>query len=231
MTGLGASSGARMDHDVPAARAVALTATGPSLARDVRRPVVNLLNQLDLAVETGDRTAIARLLPALDASERAELAGPVTMGRTRPYLPTLHNPIRAEAEILLGRLDRAAALLAGAPANCLPCTSARARLAQAQGDVAGTAKAYDAAVKMAPSLPHPLVDRGRFLLAQQRWAAAEADFRAAEKLSNGWADPQKYLGDALAAQGRRADAKAAWAEAVRRAPKWAEAQAALKAAS
>lgn len=121
-------------------------------------------------------------------------------------------------------------MLANTPANCLPCTSARAKLAQAQGDLPGAGRWFNAAVRIAPSLPQPLIDRGRFLLSQQRWAAAEANFRAAERLSRGWADPQKYLGDALAAQGRRAEAKAAWAEAVRRAPKWREAQAALTAA-
>lgn len=220
---------AQMEHDGPAAMAAARNAGDPSIRSQVKSVVqdmANALRQLEVAISTGDRAAIAAHLRDLERREMAAVADGELGVSTGSFIPTLNNPAKAEAEILLGRLDRAAALLAGAPANCLPCTSARARLSQAQGDLAGAAKAYDAAVTMAPSLPHPMLDRGRFRLAQQRWAAAEADFRAAERLSRGWADPQKFLGDALAAQGRTADAMAAWAEAARRAPKWAEARAA-----
>lgn len=221
---------ARMDHDTATAREIAPDASDLSMGgtvTPVERLMASTMRQLEVAVDTGDRAAAANLLTELDARERAATTSPETGPITRALLSTRNNPIRAEAEILLGHYDRAAALLANTPANCLPCTSARAKLAQAQGDLPGAGRWFIAAVRIAPSLPQPLIDRGRFLLSQQRWAAAEADFRAAERLSQGWADPQKYLGDALAAQGRRAEAKAAWAEAVRRAPKWREAQAAL----
>ncbi len=224
---------AQMDHDGAAAMAAARMAGDPSIRSQVKYPLqamVNGLRQLEVAIALRDREAVAEQLQILDARERVAVTDGELGASTQLFIQTLNNPAKAEAEMLLGRNDRAAALLAGSPANCLPCTGARAKLAQALGDAAGAAAAHDAAVKLAPSLPHPLVDRGRFRLAQRQWAAAEADFRAAERLSRGWADPQKYLGEALAGQGRRAEAKAAWAEAVRRAPKWTEAQAALKTA-
>ncbi|OSZ69213.1 hypothetical protein CAP39_10545 [Sphingomonas sp. IBVSS1] len=224
---------ALMDHDGQAAMAAAQNAGDPSIRSQVKTVVqamANALRQLEVANAIGDRAAIAAHLRDLERREQAAMADGELGLSTGSFIPTLNNPAKAEAELRLGHPDRAAALLAGAPATCLPCKSVRARLALATGDMAGAAAGFDAAVAMAPSLPHPLVDRGRFRLEQRQWAAAEADFRAAERLSRGWADPQKYLGDALAAQGKRAQAKAAWTEAVRRAPKWEEARTALAAA-
>lgn len=225
---------AQMDHDIAAATATAPGALDPMFRSQVRvalRSMANTLRRLEVATDGADRDAAEKLLRELDTREQAALADAEFGASVSGFMQTLNHPIRAEAEIMLGRLDRAEALLAGAPDACLPCTSAKAKLAQAQGDVPSAAIAYDAAVKLAPALPHPLVDRGRFLLGQRKWAAAESNFRAAERLSRGWADPQKYLGDALAAQGRRTEARASWSEAVRRAPKWPEAQAALAAAN
>ncbi len=196
-----------------------------------RQSLLDLVQRLEVATLANDHVAIRSLLAQVPAIAAAAQNDPLDGNLTRITASTNWRPTMARAHIALGEFDRAANELANAPADCLPCTLARAALAQARGDMATAARLHDAAVSLAPRLPQPYLERGRFLLAQRKYAAAERNFRAAEKLSNGWADPQKYLGDALAAQGRPAEARAAWAEAVRRAPKWAEAQAALKRAA
>lgn len=199
------------------------------------RPTVRRYRQqvraVEIAMLSGSAANITAAIAAADGAMADVQADGAVNGSRTLLAANVGGPVLARAHLMLGQLAAAEARLAQSAPDCLPCTLARAALAQARGDMATAARLHDAAVSLAPRLPQPYLERGRFLLAQRKYTAAERNFRAAEKLSNGWADPQKYLGDALAAQGRPADARAAWAEAVRRAPKWAEAQAAFRRAA
>ena len=127
---------------------------------------------------------------------------------------------QAMALAKLGRLDEAGALVATLPLDCDVCHGAKGILLAAQGDVAGSERAFAEALRLAPNSVTLLIARGRERLARGDAPSAAADFRRANKLAPAFADPLAYWGEALLAQGDAQGASAQFADAASRAPRW-----------
>ncbi|HAL08152.1 MAG TPA: hypothetical protein DCP26_12530 [Brevundimonas sp.] len=164
------------------------------------------------AVESGQR--------ALAALKEFELAiGP--SGRAAALMAsTQYAPYVAHALARNGAIDEARTLIASMPADCHRCAIARGQVAALAGDLAGAERAFDAAARLAPSLPFAPAARGRALLDRGDTAAAIRELRTAHRLGPQWAEPLKYWGDALARQDDWRGAERRYALAAERAPGW-----------
>jgi Tfp pilus assembly protein PilF len=107
-----------------------------------------------------------------------------------------------------------AAAVAGAPHSSLAHLQRGIWLQRAQGDLAGAAEQYQAAIALDPGETMAHNDLAVVLMAQQRWIEAESALRAELAAHPGLAIAHYNLGLALRSQGRFDEAARAWEEAL-----------------
>ena len=197
-------------HDTEAA-ALALKTANPDPGDPAGNALIHNVRGR-LALEAGDAgTAAAELEVYGKASQDPAVAAD---------LPGYHCWI-APAEEAAGHPDRADELLKNA-GTFVDCYRFRADILAGRGDWTDAAKAYAAAVALAPSLPAPYYSWGVALLKHGDLAGADAKLKDASERGPHWADPLKAWGDALLKQGDSSAALAKYDEALKLAPNWKE---------
>lgn len=119
-----------------------------------------------------------------------------------------------------GQQARAEQLAAALPRDCYRCLIARGWVAAVGRDQTGAETAFDAAERLAPSLPAAWLAQGQSRLARGDRAGAQAAFAEAVKRGPHDADALESWGESLAAGGDLAGATAKYAEAAKHAPRW-----------
>jgi tetratricopeptide (TPR) repeat protein len=183
--------------------------------------VINAIYRLRAQMERGAGPALAAALADYGASSDKRNAKPES-GYYRGTLATYRWPLEADALLVLGQVDDAAARIADTPLDCYSCLVMRGKIAAAQRDPMAAQRWFKEAVRQGPSLPRAYFEWGRLLADHGKVAAAELRLTKATQLSPNWADPLKVQGDLLARQGKKVEAIAKYDEALKRAPKWQE---------
>ena len=123
---------------------------------------------------------------------------------------------RTETLARVGRLAEAEALATAC--RGAPCWSVRGLVASAQGDAAGSERAYAQALRLDPTEPSVLLSRGQERL--RRGADRARPHRLPGRRGPRWGDPDGSLGQALLTKGDAKAAAAKFADAQRLTPRW-----------
>jgi tetratricopeptide (TPR) repeat protein len=163
---------------------------------------------------------------AAAASEAQADADALVAAKDRPpryqalKILTSAVPLRAEALARNGNPTAAEAAIAATPRDCYACVRTRGIVAYLHKDWSAAAGWFDAAVKLAPSLPFAYAEWGAMLVAKGDLDGAIAKFTTANRKGPHFADPLEMWGEALMLKNRSDLALAKFAEANRYAPNW-----------
>lgn len=133
---------------------------------------------------------------------------------------TAVQPLLALARAEQGDTAAADALIAATPLDCYFCVRARGRIAAIEKNWKASARWFDSATKLAPSLPSAWSEWGETLLRKGDLDGAIAKFTIANQKGPHFADPLEFWGEALVAENRSDLALAKFAEANQYAPHW-----------
>ncbi len=208
--------GLALEHDVSAALASQATSASGEHAGRFSRSIDNL----SFAVQEG---AIARMFVDVAQQDWAAIreiedAPSDALPATRRL--TAAQPLLALARAELGDMTAANALIAATPLDCYLCVRVRGRIAALGKNWSASARWFDAATKLAPSLPTAFSEWGGMLLSKGDLDGAIAKFEIANQKGPKFADPLELWGEALIAKNRSDLALAKFQEANQYAPNW-----------
>jgi tetratricopeptide (TPR) repeat protein len=126
----------------------------------------------------------------------------------------------AQAKMMTGDMEGAAAILDDTPLDCDRCLISRGQLAALKGDPAAADRWFTLAVGSMPSFPRAAYEWGRVKLSRGDPRGAAALFRHAKSTGPRWADPLEGEGEALLALGDSKGAAKRFAKAAALAPRW-----------
>ena len=133
---------------------------------------------------------------------------------------TAEQPLLALARAEQGDAAGADALIAATPLDCYFCVRARGRIAALERNWSVSARWFERATKLAPSLPAAYSEWGEMLLRKGDFDGAVANFTIANQKGPHFADPLELWGEALIAKNRSDLALAKFEEANKDAPNW-----------
>jgi tetratricopeptide (TPR) repeat protein len=158
---------------------------------------------------------VNRLLSLEDWQSLITTIGPV------PQAANSQNALPlAIAYAHLGRFEDAERLVGSTAPDCVPCLSARGKIAQLKGDWPAADGWFAEMARLTPSLPEANTAWGAMLLAKGDADGAIAKLGQAHKLGPRYADPLELWGEALMRKGDFANAARKFREADRYAPRW-----------
>ena len=169
------------------------------------------------AREAGDwRQAVAL------AASRPKLYADPGMGGTivALYDATQARPLEVAALIMGGDTTNAERIIAPTPLDCDACVDARGNIEAARKNWSGAAHWFDAASKLAPSLPFIDLDWARMLMAKGDLDGAIAKLARANQKGPHFADPLELWGEALMRKNRSDLVLKKFQEANQFAPNW-----------
>jgi tetratricopeptide (TPR) repeat protein len=176
------------------------------------------------AFATEQELGVARMSVALGLREWKLVAAEVPRegGDTIDAMRNLTavRPLLALAHAEAGDAATADALIAPTPRDCYLCVRVRGRIAAIERKWDASARWFEAATKLAPSLPTAFSEWGEMLLAGGDLDGATAKFEIANQKGPHFADPLELWGEALMAKNRSDLALAKFSEANQYAPQW-----------
>jgi len=199
-------------HDLAAARAITLDP-----ARERQSPVVTQANRLLLRGQIATALEDWRGVVAVGTAVETLLKSYPAM---RQRFLTSQIPLEAYAEVRLGNIARAEALIAATPPDCDLCMLQRASIAQARGEPARADWWFARAVHSASSIPLVYSAWGEALLLRGDSDGAIAQFKLSNEKGPHFADPLEGWGEALMAKNQSHLALAKFEEAEKYAPNW-----------
>ena len=154
-----------------------------------------------------------------------EIARRLELGRTDPALAgdaqrTVVRPLLAHADVHLGRLEEAKALISSTPLDCYRCLTARGEIADREHDWTTADHWYAEVDRQTPDRPLASAKWISSLIARGDLEGAIAKAEAARRGVPHFADPIELWGEALMAKRDFAAAAAKFADANSLAPRW-----------
>lgn len=171
-----------------------------------------MMAQAAVAMERGRADEAAELLRRAREVYRG---GALEALARRAILPDL-----ALALARAGRLEEAEAVAAETPTDCHVCLMARGEVAARAGRHDEAEQRFQAAVRLAPSIPSAYAAWGEARRLRGDLEGALEMFREAQRRGPRWADPLKFEADVLMRRGDTRAAARRYGQAAERAPDW-----------
>ena len=155
----------------------------------------------------------------------SQIARRLEQGRGAPGLAgdaqkTVVQPLLAEADAYLGRLDEAKTLIASTPLDCYRCLVSRAEIAGLERDWPAADRWWAELDRQNPTRPLAQAGWARSRLERGDLDGAIAEAREGNRRSRHFADPLEIWGEVLLRKGDLAGAVGKFAEADANAPRW-----------